>query len=66
MRLVKPNWVKHAGELTRSEAFQLTIDDKDRKSPIYSLSVHPDGTRLATGGIGVLLLPPMSELSFAI
>ncbi|ORX40750.1 putative transcription corepressor [Kockovaella imperatae] len=38
MRLTRPNWVKHT-------------DDKDRRSPIFSISVHPDGTRLATGGL---------------
>lgn len=27
--------------------------EKQTKSPIYSISVHPDGTRLATGGQGM-------------
>jgi len=29
-------------------------DEKNNKCPIYSISVHPDGTRLATGGLGML------------
>ncbi|KAL7418351.1 HIR complex subunit [Cryptotrichosporon argae] len=33
----KPDWVVHTGE-------------KKNKCTIYSISVHPDGTRLATGG----------------
>ncbi|WVR07812.1 hypothetical protein IAU60_004855 [Kwoniella sp. DSM 27419] len=41
MRLTKPNWVEH------------TVGEKEKanRSPIYSISVHPDGTRLATGGL---------------
>jgi hypothetical protein len=31
----------------------IQLDDKNNKCPIYSLSVHPDGTRLATGGLGM-------------
>ncbi|ORY28137.1 putative transcription corepressor [Naematelia encephala] len=38
MRITRPNWVKHT-------------DEKDKRSPIYSISVHPDGTRLASGGL---------------
>ena len=38
MRLVKPAHVVHN-------------DDKERPGTIFSLSVHPDGSRLATGGI---------------
>ncbi|OCF32185.1 protein HIR1 [Kwoniella heveanensis BCC8398] len=39
MRVTKPAWVAHnAGE-------------KKARCPIYSISVHPDGTRLATGGL---------------
>ncbi|KAK4689347.1 protein HIRA/HIR1, partial [Tremellales sp. Uapishka_1] len=41
MKVTKPNWVEHTGE-------------KKNKCPIYSISVHPDGTRLATGGLGKL------------
>ncbi|KAK8853078.1 hypothetical protein IAR55_003779 [Kwoniella newhampshirensis] len=39
MRVCKPSWVEH------------TSGDKKNKCPIYSISVHPDGTRLATGGL---------------
>ncbi|WVF73156.1 hypothetical protein IAT40_007975 [Kwoniella sp. CBS 6097] len=39
MRVTKPAWVAHnAGE-------------KKARCPIYSINVHPDGTRLATGGL---------------
>ncbi|KAG0345255.1 HIR complex subunit [Podila humilis] len=36
MHIIKPEWVCH-------------LDEKSKKAPIYSLHVHPDGTRLATG-----------------
>ncbi|KAG0309893.1 HIR complex subunit [Dissophora globulifera] len=36
MLIIKPEWVGH-------------LDEKSKKAPIYSLHVHPDGTRLATG-----------------
>ncbi|KAG0362558.1 HIR complex subunit [Podila minutissima] len=36
MHIIKPDWVCH-------------LDEKSKKAPIYSLHVHPDGTRLATG-----------------
>ncbi|WVQ81686.1 hypothetical protein IAT38_003811 [Cryptococcus sp. DSM 104549] len=39
MRVTKPSWVEHTG------------GEKKNKCPIYSISVHPDGTRLATGGL---------------
>ena len=29
----------------------MLVDDKQRKSPIFALAIHPDGTRLATGGV---------------
>jgi len=38
MHIVKPAWAVH-------------LDDNDRPKTIYSVAVHPDGTRLATGGI---------------
>ena len=28
------------------------IDEKGKRQPIYAVHVHPDGTRLATGGQG--------------
>ncbi|ADV24167.1 protein HIR1 [Cryptococcus gattii E566] len=39
MKVTKPNWVEH------------TVGEKKAKTAIYSISVHPDGTRLATGGL---------------
>ncbi|CAG8518877.1 1932_t:CDS:10 [Acaulospora colombiana] len=38
MRLTKPSWLAH-------------LDDKNQKTSIFSIHVHPDGTRLATGGL---------------
>ncbi|VDP86585.1 unnamed protein product [Echinostoma caproni] len=50
MRLLKPLWVTH-GSLSKDQSI-------DR--PIYSLDIHPDGSRLATGGVvdtcGVVIL----------
>ncbi|KAL7412023.1 WD40-repeat-containing domain protein [Mrakia frigida] len=40
MKLIKPNWVVHEDG-----------KDKGRKMPIYTIHVHPDGSRLATGGL---------------
>ncbi|GAA5824078.1 hypothetical protein JCM10212_000976 [Sporobolomyces blumeae] len=45
MHLVKPNWVTH-------------IDDSRPTKPsltLYALDVHPDGTRLATGGLDSII-----------
>lgn len=36
--VVKPAWVLHP-------------DDKERATTIYTLAIHPDGSRLATGGL---------------
>lgn len=57
MRVVKPSWVEHTGELLvfiRCSENKLTPigGEKKSKCPVYSMSVHPDGTRLATGGMG--------------
>ena len=42
------------GRWNRVKDLKLTrTDEKNTKCPIYSLSVHPDGTRLATGGLGM-------------
>jgi protein HIRA/HIR1 len=38
MRVIKPHWCLHS-------------DDKERPVSIFTLSLHPDGTRLATGGL---------------
>lgn len=45
MSLIIPDWVTH---------LSTDNDDKDKKKPtcIFSIHVHPDGSRLATGGIG--------------
>ncbi|EIE81194.1 hypothetical protein RO3G_05899 [Rhizopus delemar RA 99-880] len=42
MIIFKPDWVSHADK---------TQGAKGQKPCIYSLDVHPDGTRLATGGL---------------
>ncbi|CAE6539796.1 unnamed protein product [Rhizoctonia solani] len=39
MRLVKPAWVKHEDPINK------------RRVPIFSVHVHPDGSRVATGGL---------------
>jgi protein HIRA/HIR1 len=38
MHIVKPAWAVH-------------LDENERTKTIYSISLHPDGSRLATGGI---------------
>ncbi|CAH8525623.1 unnamed protein product [Schistosoma turkestanicum] len=56
MRLLKPAWVSH-GFLSK---------DKAIGRPIYSLDIHPDGSRLATGGVidtcGVVVLWNMAPI----
>ncbi|CAH8857629.1 unnamed protein product [Trichobilharzia szidati] len=56
MRLLKPVWVTH-GFLSK---------DKAVGRPIYSLDIHPDGSRLATGGVidtcGVVILWNMAPI----
>ncbi|CAG8559200.1 8448_t:CDS:10 [Diversispora eburnea] len=42
MHLAKPSWLAHS-------------DDKNQRTSIFSIHVHPDGTRLATGGLGPVL-----------
>ncbi|KAH9814351.1 WD40-repeat-containing domain protein [Melampsora americana] len=42
MRIIKPNWVTHE-------------DEKSNPQTIYSIHVHPDGTRLATGSLQNLI-----------
>lgn len=39
VQITVPDWVVHRG------------DERSKRSTIYSLSVHPDGSRLATGGL---------------
>ncbi|CAB4382410.1 WD40 repeat-like protein [Rhizophagus irregularis] len=38
MHLAKPSWLAH-------------LDDKGQRTSIFSIHVHPDGTRIATGGL---------------
>lgn len=38
MRVVRPAWVRH-------------LDDKNVAQSIFSVHVHPDGSRLATGSL---------------
>ncbi|KAJ1972443.1 HIR complex subunit [Dimargaris xerosporica] len=38
MLLIRPEWIQHE-------------DDKGKRTSIFSLSVHPNGNRLATGGL---------------
>jgi protein HIRA/HIR1 len=55
MKILKPNWVNHDGK-------QLVFDVlrkgggvnslKTQGKPIYSIDIHPDGSRFATGGQG--------------
>ncbi|KAA3673072.1 protein HIRA/HIR1, partial [Paragonimus westermani] len=56
MKLLKPVWVSH-GSLSK---------DNSLGRPIYSLDMHPDGTRLATGGLidtcGVVILWNMAPI----
>ncbi|KAG5452202.1 Protein hira [Clonorchis sinensis] len=56
MRLLKPAWVSH-GSLSK---------DQNTGLPIYSLDIHPDGSRLATSGLidtcGVVILWNMAPI----
>jgi protein HIRA/HIR1 len=45
MHLVKPNWILHVDE-TRNTKPWLTL---------YAIDVHPDGSRLATGGLDTVI-----------
>ncbi|VDM19131.1 unnamed protein product [Hydatigera taeniaeformis] len=54
MRLLKPHWVTH-GSISKKDVLL---------RPIYTLDIHPDGKRLATGGLtdggGLIILWDMS------
>ncbi|CDS35985.1 protein hira [Echinococcus multilocularis] len=54
MRLLKPHWVSH-GSVSKKDVLL---------RPIYTLDIHPDGKRLATGGLtdggGLIILWDMS------
>lgn len=41
MKVVKPSWVLHIDEASHNE----------QSVTIYTLALHPDGSRLATGGL---------------
>lgn len=41
MSLILPDWVSHVVD-----------EEKKKKDTIFSIHVHPDGSRLATGGLG--------------
>lgn len=40
------------------------IDEKNKKASVFSIHAHPDGTRIATGGLGMFTF--MSTLSMAL
>lgn len=58
MKIIKPTWVHHDGKFCNSIRFGfyfwitsaccLLIDQ-----PIFSIDVHPDSSRFATGGQGI-------------
>lgn len=57
MKLVKPNWVTHDGlyfyvTLSMSLKIDLTLIFS-LGYPIFSIDIHPDGKRFATGGQGI-------------
>lgn len=63
MIIIKPEWVSHAGKtrvvltlyvsvLKLNHALDRTQDNRNKKPCIYSVHVHPDGKRLATGSLG--------------
>ncbi|KAL3320424.1 hypothetical protein Ciccas_000905 [Cichlidogyrus casuarinus] len=56
MKILKPGWVSH-GRLSKTDRADL---------PIYGLDLHPDGSRLATGGMsdncGLIVLWNMEKI----
>lgn len=60
MIIIKPEWVSHAGNKSTfivnrkliSFLIDRTQDTRNKKPCIYSVHVHPDGKRLATGSLG--------------
>ncbi|XP_015499753.1 protein HIRA isoform X2 [Parus major] len=57
MKLLKPTWVNHNGEgrpgsRCRGPAGQQVPRSGRAGKPIFSVDIHPDGTKFATGGQG--------------
>ncbi|XP_062445950.1 protein HIRA isoform X1 [Rhea pennata] len=48
MRLLKPTWVNHNGEAGGGAGGRC----REAGKPIFSVDIHPDGTKFATGGQG--------------
>ncbi|KIY45114.1 histone transcription regulator 1 [Fistulina hepatica ATCC 64428] len=46
MRFAKPSWVVH-----KEESGPIKGDQADKRLSIFSVHVHPDGSRIATGGL---------------
>lgn len=64
MRLLKPSWVNHDGEQFTGSIVYVNINNFVKTlqfsslinltgSPIFSVDLHPDGSRFATGGQGM-------------
>jgi hypothetical protein len=57
MKLLKPNWVHHDGKKNHLKKLYLVVGTKNKitidiDNPIFSIDVHPDSSRFATGGQG--------------
>lgn len=63
MKLVKPNWVTHDGLQCLLLLHNICIIIFNEKSnvcllsgyPIFSIDIHPNGKRFATGGQGIFI-----------
>lgn len=63
MKFTKPSWVIHHGVSSHfsidlpliNTVNQLDVGEKETKKrlSIFSIHVHPDGSRIATGGLGM-------------
>ena len=45
MHLIKPSWILHRDETRQTKPWMT----------LYALDVHPDGTRIATGGLDTVI-----------
>ncbi|TIB88080.1 hypothetical protein E3Q18_00882 [Wallemia mellicola] len=45
MRVIRPGWAVH----------EVGDHDRKKRQAIFTLDVHPDGSRLATGGIDAII-----------